>query len=435
MIGYILSYWWLILSNVCVTDVRHQNYSNSHVHNCAVPLCAIDPTAARITKCSSHKTNSSVSVQSTSSQPRRPCTSKPVKGRPAKAKVLPISKEVAKNCTENPKSNSLVSLNSTFSELNIVLQRNITDVKRHSVSAVGTLEPRVSNSILDNNIEKTLSTSVQGNSLSAADDIKVELKDFDDSVVLEPSNLKISEEKEALVKLLESNEWCNLDTKIEEKCMDVSHPLSQPDESECQIVRTCDIGTYAKNVNSSLVTVVRTLTLTTTTCSMSKSTSTLLLSPGVRSVAKNSCVFRTPNISAEAPLAFDTNRNNLTESASGLTQLPEAFPLKTVGVLSKDRGGVKFDTKAQPQTPVSIDKEADQLKSSSESICHSLSNVISQVPLKSIKGRKMSSKLILCKGYFICIYVEIKLLFWRWYVTNSFNFKFVSLYVAAAVNN
>lgn len=412
------------MSNVCLTDVRHQNYSNSYVHNCAIPLCAIDPTAARITKCSSHKTSSSVSVQSTSSQPQRPCTSKPVKGRPTKTRVLPISKGAAKNCTENPKLNSLVSLNSTFSELNIILQRNITDVKKHSVSAVGALEPRVSNSILDNNVEKTLSTSVQGNSLSAADDIKVELKDFDDSVVLEPSNLNISEEKEALVKLLESNEWCNPDTKTEEKFMDVSHPLSQPDESECQIVRTCDIGTYAKNVNSSLVKVVRTLTLTTTTCSMSKSTSTLLLSPGVRSVAKNSSGFRAPNVSAEAPLAFDTNRNNMTESkgagaaASGLTQLPEAFPLKMVGVLSKDRGGVKFDTKTRPQTPVSIDKEAGRLKSSSESICHSVSNVMSQVPLKSIKGRKMSSKLILCKGYFICfffkklnfyIFVEIRL--------------------------
>ena len=40
------------------TDVRHQDYSTSQFHNCALPN--IDPIGPRNTKCSSHKTNSSV---------------------------------------------------------------------------------------------------------------------------------------------------------------------------------------------------------------------------------------------------------------------------------------------------------------------------------------------------------------------------------------
>lgn len=413
--------------------MRHQNYSNSLVHNCALPLCFVNPNAVPNTKCSSHKTNSLTSAQSVCSQPGRSCASKLPKGRPAKARVLASSEGTARNTAEKPKPDSSTALRGTFSESNVP-QKSTAAVKRNPVSIVA-LESRVSNVILDKTTDTPLCTSVQDiSSFSTghiANDMKIELKDFDDSLVLEPSHLKISEEKEALVKLLESNEWCNFDIKQENEELGISYSPSEPDQSRCQTVRTCDMESYANNANSSLVVVVKTLTLTTTTCSVSKSLSSLVISPGVGSVidggllknnTKYSSHFRTCNSFVETPLMNDINRSTGNRSdaegivtVGGLTQSQETFALKTADILSKDHDRVKLNTKTQSQTQGILDKEAEQLKNLSESNCLSASNVILKVPLKQIKGGKMSPRFLLCKGYFYFVH------FLNSFCLNTFN--------------
>lgn len=398
--------------------MRHQDYSTSQAHNCALPLSAIDPIAPRNAKCSSHKTNSSISAQSTNSTTGKSQT------RPAKSKGRPSTKgaNASKNISDQTKP---PSVDPTFSEANVSLEKTRTGIAAAKKELASLRVP--SSTVKSENLLGTTSVPTEiilPSSLATV--VKAEPKE---PIVFEPTHLKISEEKEALVKLLESNEWCDIEIKLEKEekeVIDVKSSFLHPNAShplKCQKARTCESSSHTNEVTTALTTATSTVTLTNSTCSMSKSSGVVTMSGITTNVSFGSASkgiavnARSGSLKAPTETCYSvassqpSTARTLGVVGDKTISLGKAIALMTDLDVTSGNSSVAKPEKKSNLSPVIAAQVKTEANDTNDlgSATHSVSNVISKVQLKTSKGRKSPSKFLLCKGsssfllqFFLC---------------------------------
>lgn len=405
--------------------MRHQDYSTSQAHNCALPLSAIDPIAPRNAKCSSHKTNSSISAQSTNSTTGKSQT------RPAKSKGRPSTKgaNASKNISDKTKP---PSVDATFSESNVSLEKTRTGLAAAKKELVSL---RVPSSIVKS--ENALGTTSVPTEIIhpplMANAVKTEPKE---PIVFEPTHLKISEEKEALVKLLESNEWCDIEIKLEKEekeGMDVKSSFLHPNAThplKCQKARTCEnsSSSHANEVTTAPSIATSTVTLTNSTCSMSKLSGIVTMSgiatnASFGSASKGIAVNARSGLSkapTETCYSVASNQPSTARTLGGVgdktISLGKAIALMADLDVTLGNSLVAKSEKKSNLSPVIAAQVKTEANDANDlgSATHSVSNVISKVQLKTSKGRKSPSKFLLCKGSssfllrFFCVAVALR---------------------------